>query len=324
VIIMISIPNNPLIRGIVGGLLLASTISLTVLFLTWVERKIIARIQVRYGPNRAGPFGLLQPIADAVKLLTKEDIIPEDADKAVFWATPIVAFTVGFLAWVTIPFTKRLVVSNLNIGVLYIMAVSSLAPIAVIMAGWAPNNKYNLIGGMRYAAHMISYELPLVLSMMGVVAITRSLNLIEIVEAQSGAWFIFLQPLGFVVFFVAAVAEMGRIPFDLLEAEGELVAGWTTEFAGMKFSMLLFAEYIHTLVDSALIVILFLGGWLGPAILPPLIWFLLKMGLIILFLMWARGTLPRVRIDQLLTIGWKVLLPLALLNITLTGVILAL
>ncbi|MFQ5975912.1 MAG: NADH-quinone oxidoreductase subunit NuoH [Candidatus Hydrothermarchaeales archaeon] len=321
---MANIFEIPLVRGIVGGLLLATVIALSVLFLTWVERKIIARIQVRYGPNRAGKFGLLQPIADAVKLLTKEDIIPEAADKAVFWATPIIAFAVAFLAWVTIPFTGSLVVSNLNIGVLYVLAVSSLAPIAVIMAGWAPNNKYNLLGGMRYAAHMISYEVPLVLSMMGVVAITRSLNLIEIVEAQTSSWFIFLQPLGFVVFFAAAVAEMGRIPFDLFEAEGELVAGWNTEFAGIKFSLLLFAEYIHMLVDSALIVILFLGGWLGPALFPPLFWFLLKMTLIILFLMWVRGTLPRIRIDQLLNFGWKLLLPLALVNIGVTGVILVL
>ncbi len=321
---MISILENPLVRGIVGGALLAAIIALTVLFLTWVERKIIARIQVRFGPNRAGPFGLLQPLADSIKLLTKEDIIPEAADKTVFWATPIVGFAVAFLAWVAIPFDKNLVVSNLDIGVLYVLAVSSLAPIAVIMAGWAPNNKFNLLGGMRYAAHMISYEVPLILSMMGVVAITQSLNMIEIVEAQASGWFFFLQPIGFVVFFTAAVAEMGRIPFDLLEAEGELVAGWTTEFAGIKFSLLLFAEYIHMLADSALIVILFLGGWLGPAILPPLIWFLLKMLLIIIFLMWARAALPRIRIDQLLNFGWKYLLPLAIINIGVTGVILAL
>lgn len=321
---MTSILENPVIRGLVGGLILATVISLSTLFITWVERKMVARFQVRYGPNRAGPFGLLQPIADAVKLLTKEDIVPDAADKKVFWITPIIAFGIAFLAWVTIPFTKTLVVSNLSIGVLYVLAVTSLAPIAVLMAGWSPNNKFNLLGGMRYTAQMISYEVPLMLSMMGVVAITGSLNLIEIVEAQSGSWFIFLQPIGFIVFFTAAVAEMGRIPFDLLEAEGELVGGWTTEFTGMKFSLLLFSEYIHMLADSALIVILFLGGWMGPAILPPLFWFLLKMAMIVLSLFWARSTLPRVRIDQLLNFGWKILLPFALFNIGITGVILAL
>jgi NADH-quinone oxidoreductase subunit H len=319
---MAEIFQNPLVRGIVGGVTLSALISLLVLFLTWVERKVVARFQVRYGPNRAGKFGLLQPLADAVKLLTKEDIIAEAADKPVFWAAPVIAFGVGFLAWVTIPFTDRLVVSNLDIGVLYVIAVSSLAPIAVIMAGWSPNNKYNLLGGMRYTAQMISYEVPLVLSIMGVVALARSLNLIEIVQAQSKIWFIFLQPLGFLVFFAAAVAEMGRIPFDLLEAEGELVAGWHTEYTGIKFALLLFAEYIHMLIEAALIVILFLGGWYGP-ILPPLVWFLIKMSLIILFLMWVRGTLPRVRIDQLLNVGWKILLPIALFNIGVTGIILA-
>ncbi|MFQ6136972.1 MAG: NADH-quinone oxidoreductase subunit NuoH [Candidatus Hydrothermarchaeales archaeon] len=319
---MAEIFQNPLVRGIVGGVILSALISLLVLFLTWVERKVVARFQVRYGPNRAGKFGLLQPLADAVKLLTKEDIIAEAADKPVFWAAPVIAFGVGFLAWATIPFTDRLVVSNLDIGVLYVIAVSSLAPIAVIMAGWSPNNKYNLLGGMRYTAQMISYEVPLVLSMMGVVALAGSLNLIEIVQAQSKIWFIFLQPLGFLVFFAAAVAEMGRIPFDLLEAEGELVAGWHTEYAGIKFALLLFAEYIHMLIEAALIVILFLGGWYGP-ILPPLVWFLIKMSLIILFLMWVRGTLPRVRIDQLLNVGWKILLPIALFNIGVTGIILA-
>jgi NADH-quinone oxidoreductase subunit H len=339
------------LRGVIGVLIIITFISLNVLFLTWLERKIIARIQVRYGPNRAGKFGLLQPIADTVKLLCKEDIIPTKADRAVFTLAPAVAFAAALLPVVAIPVGTGLVVSDLNIGILYIVAVSSLSTIALIMAGWGSNNKYALLGGMRAVAQSLSYEIPLVLSVIGVVALAGSLSMGEIVNAQSKtwlyifpAWFIFLQPLGFMVFFIAAVAEMARIPFDLPESESELVAGFHTEYSGMKFALLLFAEYIHMVVAAALIVILFLGGWHLPfmylvptylsSILPVMIVkivvallqftiFLAKMYIIIFILMWVRGTLPRIKITQMLSIGWKALIPLALLNIGITGIVLA-
>jgi NADH-quinone oxidoreductase subunit H len=341
-----------LIKGLVGVVILLAVISLNVLFLTWMERKVIARIQVRYGPNRAGPFGLLQPLADVIKLLFKEDIIPQKADRAVFTLAPAIAFTVAFLPALAIPFGEGLIVSDLNIGILYIVAVSALATIPVIMAGWSSNNKYSLLGGMRSAAQSISYEIPLGLSIIGVVALAGSLSMVTIVERQATTWlyviptwFIFLQPIGFAVFFLAALAEMARIPFDLPEAESCLVAGFHTEYGAMKFAMLLFAEYIHMVIASALMVILFLGGWHGPglSLLPiallkvapasiagalspilvtllSLFYFFAKLYAVIFVLMWIRATLPRVRIDQLLDIGWKVLLPLALLNIAITGI----
>ena len=309
----------PLIRGTVGAVILVSAISVALLFLIWLERKIIGRIQHRYGPNRVGPFGILQMMVDGIKLFTKEDIVPENADKLVFTLAPIIAFTIAFLPFVVIPFSKVLVTSNINIGILYILAVSSLAIPPVIMAGWAPNNKYNLLGGMRSAAMMISYEVPMALAIIGVVMLAGSLNLIDIVEAQAKVWYIFPQILGFLIFLLAAFAEIGRLPFDLAEAESELVQGWTTEYSGMRFAFLLFAEYMHSVLASLLIVILFLGGWHGP-LLPPAAWLLTKTFFVMTFLMWMRGVVPRVRIDQLLNIGWKVLIPLALFNIFITGV----
>ncbi|MEK6978247.1 MAG: NADH-quinone oxidoreductase subunit NuoH [Candidatus Hydrothermarchaeota archaeon] len=308
----------PLVRGVVGATILIASISLALLFLIWLERKLIARLQQRYGPNRAGKFGILQIIADGIKLLTKEDIVPAAADRWVFNAAPVLGFGIAFLAFVAIPFGEGLIVSDLNIGILYIMAVSSLAVVPVIMAGWAPNNKYNLLGGMRSAAQMISYEVPLTLSIVGVVMMAGSLSTVAIVEAQKRLWFIVPQILGFIVFLVAAFAESARLPFDLPEAESELVQGWTTEYSGMKFAMLLFAEYIHSILAALLVTVLFLGGWNGP-ILPPTVWFLLKAFVVLLFFMWMRASVPRVRIDQLLNIGWKVLIPLALLNIVITG-----
>ncbi|MFQ6105621.1 MAG: NADH-quinone oxidoreductase subunit H, partial [Candidatus Hydrothermarchaeaceae archaeon] len=249
--------QNPLIRGIVGAIVLASLISLALLFLIWLERKFIGRLQNRYGPNRVGKFGILQMVVDGIKLLVKEDVIPEKADRPVFTAAPILGFAIAFLPFVAIPFSKSLIVSNINIGILYILAVSSLAVVPTIMAGWGPNNKYNLLGGMRAAAMMISYEIPAALAVIGVVMLSGSLNMIEIVNAQEKVWFILPQILGFSVFIVAAFVEASRLPFDLSEAESELVQGWTTEYSGMKFAMLLFAEYIHAVLVSLLMVILF-------------------------------------------------------------------
>jgi NADH-quinone oxidoreductase subunit H len=319
--------GNPLIRGLVGALVVVAFISLNVLFLTWLERKVIARVQIRYGPNRAGPFGLLQPVADTAKLLTKEDIVPKAADRLIFTLAPAVAFTIAVMPAISIPLAGGLIVTDLNVGIFYIIAVSSLATIPVIMAAWGSNNKYSLLGGMRAVAQSLSYEIPLVLSIVGVIALTGSMSMVKIVEAQKGAWFVLLQPLGFAVFYIAAVAEMGRIPFDLPESESELVSGFHTEYTGMKFALLLFAEYIHMIVATALIVILFLGGWNLPFITLPSIFqavvFLAKMYIVILVLMWTRGTLPRVKINVMTAIGWKILIPFALLNIFITGILLS-
>ncbi len=330
-------------KALVGVVAVILFLSLNVLFLTWLERKVIARIHVRYGPNRAGPFGLLQPIADMLKLLTKEDIVPEKADRLVFNLAPVMAFLFALLPAVTIGIGSGLIAADLPAGVLYIAAVSSLSTIAVLMAAWGSNNKYSLLGGMRTAAQSLSYEIPLVLSMLGIVAIVGSLSTQDIVEAQSSAWFgiipkwfIFYQPLAFIVFLSAVVAEMGRIPFDLPESESELVAGFHTEYSGMKFAMFMFAEYIHFVVGSALLVTLFLGGWYLPVISPlaenlgvlkylvQVAIFVAKMYVVIFFLMWVRGTLTRTKVNDMLGFGWKGLLPLALLNVVVTGVVLTL
>ncbi|MEE8400563.1 MAG: NADH-quinone oxidoreductase subunit NuoH [Candidatus Hydrothermarchaeaceae archaeon] len=313
-----------LIKGFFGALILISFVSLNVLFLTWYERKLIARIQVRYGPNMAGKFGLLQPLADGIKLFGKEDIIPKDADRTVFTFAPAAAFAVALLPVVAIPFAGGLIVSDLNAGVLYIIAVSSLATIPMIMGGWGSNNKYALLGAMRAVAQSISYEIPLVLSFIGVIALAGSMSTVQITNAQTNLWYVFLQPLGFIVFFIASIAEMGRIPFDLPESESELVAGFHTEYSGMKFAIFLFAEYIHMVIAASLMVILFFGGWNVPFMtLPPIGQFFVFMGkmyVIISVLIWIRGTLPRVTVLQMTAIGWKVLIPLALLNIAITGV----
>jgi NADH-quinone oxidoreductase subunit H len=315
---LLSLLANPWMRGIVGALGLASIIAGSIILLLWLERKFIGRLQHRYGPNRVGKYGILQLVVDGIKLFTKEDIVPRDADKMVFTLAPIIGFAVALLPFLAIPFSEKLIVSDLNVGILYILAVSSLAVVPTLMAGWSPNNKYNLLGGMRAAAMMISYEVPMGLAIIGVVMLTGSLSMVEIVKAQEKLWFIFPQILGFAVFVVAAFVESARLPFDLPEAESELVQGWTTEYSGMKFAMLLFAEYIHSILASLLIAILFLGGWHGP-VLPAPVWLLVKTFLVLLVLMWMRATVPRVRIDQLLNIGWKVLIPLALLNIAVTG-----
>jgi len=310
--------HNPLIRGIIGAIFWVSFLGGALIILPWLERKVVARVQHRYGPNRVGPFGILQLLVDSVKLLTKEDIVPKGADKFVFNLAPLVAFMLALLAFVPIPFSPVLVASNLNVGILYILAVSSLSGGVFLLTGWAPNNKFNLIGGMRAAAMMVAYEIPMALAVIGVIMMAGSLNLVEIVEAQSRVWFVIPQILGFLIFMVAAFAECGRLPFDLAEAESELVQGWTTEYPAMKFAMLLFAEYGHTILAAFLVTILYLGGWHGP-ILPGPLWVFLKTFSVILFLMYMRGVLPRVRIDQFLSIGWKVLIPLALLNVFLTG-----
>jgi len=322
--------SNSWARGIIGALIWAVIIGVGGLYLTLVERKVMARIQTRYGPNRWGPYGILQPVADALKLLGKEDIVPAAADSYVFRLAPIVAFAPTFAAFVVIPATATLIASRLEIGVLFYIALTSLAPVGALMAGWGPNNKWNLLGGLRFAAQMLSYELPLVLSLLGPIMLAQSLDLITIVEKQSGywlafipRWYIFIQPLAFVAFFISFMAESGRVPFDIPDAESEIVQGWTTEYSGMKFVLLLLVEYVHLIGGSILTVLLFLGGWNGPAFLPPIAWFAIKLTPVVFIMLLIRAVHFRTRIDQLLAIGWKFLLPLALINIGITSIILA-
>ncbi|RLF61484.1 MAG: NADH-quinone oxidoreductase subunit NuoH [Thermoplasmata archaeon] len=310
---------NIWIRGIIGAIFWVALLGISIIILPWLERKVVARVQHRYGPNRVGPFGVLQLLVDAVKLLTKEDIVPADADAFVFNLAPVIGFALAFLPFVVIPFSPSLVTSNLNVGILYILAISSLSASVFLLTGWAPNNKFNLIGGMRAAAMMVAYEIPMALAVIGVVMMAGSLNLVDIVEAQAKVWYVVPQFLGFLIFMVAAFAECGRLPFDLAESESELVQGYTTEYTAMKFAMLLFAEYAHTILAAFLVTILYLGGWNGP-FLPAPLWVFIKTFAVIVFFMYMRGVLPRVRVDQFVNIGWKILIPLALLNIFLTGI----
>jgi len=300
---------------------------LTASYLVWFERKLLARMQIRLGPNRAGKFGLLQPIADGIKLLVKEDTVPDGADRVLFLLAPAVVATTALLMFAVVPLAPDLVlwgrkiplvVSDLNIGLLYIFALSSLGVYGVVLGGWASNSKYSLLGGIRGAAQMISYELSLGLSLVPMVMLARSFSLVDIVNAQRSYPFILVQPLSFAIFFISAVAESKRIPFDLPEAENELGAGFHMEYSGMRFGLFFLGEYVHMQVLGALIAVFFLGGWHGP-ILPPLVWLFIKIILVAFVMIWIRGTLPRLRYDQLMALGWKVLIPAALINIVLTG-----
>ena len=299
---------------------------------TWAERKIIGRMQLRLGVNRTGPFGLLQPLADGLKLLFKESIVPQGCDRATYELAPILSLVPAIMALAIVPFsdqswtvfgrTVQPFIANLNIGILYIFAWSSLSPYGLIFAGWSSNNKYSLLGALRASALVISYEIPFSFSIIGVIMFVGSLNLIDIVNAQQHIYqyFIFRQPIAALIFFISIIAETNRSPFDLSEAESELVAGYFTEYAGMRFSMFFLAEYISMFVISSMFTIFFLGGWHGP-ILPPILWFLIKTYFIVISFMWLRATLPRIRYDQMMSFCWKVLLPVSILNIFITAFI---
>jgi NADH-quinone oxidoreductase subunit H len=289
--------------------------------LIWLERRLLALWQDRYGPNRVGPFGLLQVLADMVKVLTKEDWVPPFADRPVFIIAPAVIVVSVVMSFAVIPFAPGIGVVDLNIGLLFFLAMSSLGVYSVALAGWASDSKYSLLGGLRSAAQMLSYEVFMGLSLMGVVMLSGSFNLFEIVEAQRGMWFCIPQFLGLVIFLIAGIAETHRLPFDLPEAESELVAGFHSEYSGMKFGMFFVGEYLGITLVSAFIVALFFGGWMGP-LLPPLVWFTLKTLFFICLFILLRASLPRPRYDQLMAYGWKVMLPLALLNVVATGGIL--
>jgi len=289
--------------------------------LTWIERRVLAWWQDRYGPNRAGPFGILQAIADVIKILLKEDWIPPLSDKAVFVIAPGIVAVTMLIAFAVVPFAPGLVIADLNIALLFFLAMTGLSVYSVTFAGWASNNNYSLLGSLRTAAQMISYEVFMALSLVGVVVLAGSFSLVEIVEAQRGMWYFVPQFVGLVVFFLAAIAETHRLPFDLPEAEHELVAGYHTEYSGMKFGLFFLGEYLGMMLWSAMIVTLFFGGWLGPAFLPPLVWFVLKVAFFLGVFLLLRASLPRPRYDQLMGYAWKFLLPLALLNVLVTGAV---
>jgi NADH-quinone oxidoreductase subunit H len=314
--------------ALVKVLIVFTAVLLTVAYMTLMERKVLGHMQVRYGPNRVGPFGLLQPVADGIKLFFKEDIVVPHANRLIYILSPAVLVICALVSFAVIPFGNTitimgksidLVVADVNVGLLFLFAISSLGVYGIVMGGWASNNKYSLLGSIRSSAQMISYELSLGLSIMGVLMIAGSLSLNNIVEAQSSMWFIVYQPLGFIIYLISAVAEASRTPFDLTECENELVAGYQTEYSSMKFGLYYLAEYAHILLISSLAVTLFLGGWHGP-FLPPVIWFLIKVFIFIFFFIWVRATYPRFRYDQLMKFGWKVLFPLSLFNILLTAV----
>ncbi|MFC1974438.1 NADH-quinone oxidoreductase subunit NuoH [Chloroflexota bacterium] len=284
----------------------------------YIERRGMGRMQARLGPNRAGPFGLLQPVADAIKVLLKEDLVPARADRIVHWLAPVVAFAPALMIFAVVPFQDGALLADLNIGILYVVAISSVSTVGIFMAGWGSNNKYSLLGAMRNVAAVVSYEIPLVISILGVVLIAGSLSLNQIVTAQNVP-FILLQPLGFLIFFISGCAEINRSPFDLMEADSELVAGFHIEYSGMKFALFYLVEYAEAMAISAIITTLFLGGWKGP-ILPPWLWFVIKVIAVFFVMVWTRTTFPRVRIDQLMALAWKFLLPLALINLFITAI----
>ncbi len=321
--------------------ILLTAVAYTVL----MERKVLGFIQLRYGPNRVGPWGLLQPLADLIKLMFKEDFTPPGANRIIFIMAPVITAAAAFLPFAVIPFAQNLlppeitiygykinltvaslnqgVIADTNIGLLYIFAVSSLGVYGAVLGGWSSNNKYSLLGGLRLSAQMVSYELALGLSVIGVLMLAGTLSTVKIVEAQKCIPFVVYQPLGFVLFMTAALAECGRTPFDLIECENELVAGYQTEYSSMKWALFMMGEYTHIIVASALATTLFLGGWQGP-VLPPIVWFVIKTFALVFFFIWVRGTFPRFRFDQLMQLGWKVLLPLSLVNILITGAVILL
>ncbi|SDJ82829.1 NADH-quinone oxidoreductase subunit NuoH [Microbulbifer yueqingensis] len=298
-----------------------TTAVLLAALLTWGERRLLGFWQDRPGPNRVGPFGLFQVVADMLKLFFKEDFIPRFADKPVFVLAPTIVMAAMLLGFAIIPVAPMVGVIDLNIGLLFFLALSSMAVYSVILGAYASNNKYALLGGLRAAAQTVSYEVFMGLSLMGVVMMAGSFNLREIVLAQEGSWFIVPQFAGFMIFFIAGIAESHRLPFDLPEAEHELTAGFHTEYSGMKFGMFFVGEYLSVILISALVTTLFLGGWLGPW-LPPTVWFFLKTGLMVMVFVLLRAAIPRPRYDQLMQFGWKIMLPLALANLLGTGAVL--
>ena len=303
---------------------LLTGLSIVVLSLVWIERKFIGRIQMRLGPMHVGPYGLLQPVADAIKLVAKEDLLSPWVDRAVYWIAPLAVFVPSFMIWVTIPISRDVVIRNMEMGLFYIVAFSVLSIVGLVAAGWASSNKYAVLGGFRAAAQLISYEIPLIMSVLGVAMLSQSLNLQSIVESQGTIVNALVQPLGLLIFFTAGLAEIGRTPFDIHPAESEVVGGPFVEYSGAHWSIFFLAEYINTFAVAALTVLLFLGGWLVPGLSGDIttlgiLVFFIKTYFVVLIIFWFRGTYPRLRIDQLMSFGWKVLVPLSFLNIIITA-----
>lgn len=328
----------PVIAVIVKVLIVLGAVLTFVAYLTLIERKVLGWIQVRIGPNRVGPWGLLQPLADGAKLLLKEEITVANANKLIYLIAPLIVVVCALVPFGVIPFSKGLglehilgpmadkfdlnrgVISDINVGILFIFGVSSLGVYGVILGGWASNSKYSLLGGIRAGAQMISYELGLSLAVIGVLLLAGTLSLWQIVESQSSvlSWYVFRQPLGFILFLIAGSAEIARTPFDLMECENELVAGYQTEYSSMKFGLFYLGEYAHLLFLSCLITTLYFGGWQGP-ILPPVVWFLVKVFFFVFVFVWIRGTYPRLRYDRVMSFGWKFLLPAGIFNVMATA-----
>ncbi len=309
-----------------------------VAYLTYAERKILSDMQDRLGPMEVGPHGLLQPLADGLKLFFKEDIIPAGANKIIFSASPILVLVPALIGFAVVPFGRDALqlgaieikpyITDINIGLLYVLAFSSLGAYGILLGGWASNSKYSLLGGLRSAAQVISYELPLGLALVGPILLAESLSLQDMTVAQGGGiwrWFIVTQPVAFVIYMICAIAETNRLPFDLPEAESELVAGFFTEYSGMRFSFFFLAEYANMILVSCIAVVVFLGGWQAPLpaleFIPPIVWFLAKVYFLLFFYIWLRATVPRLRFDQLMAFGWKLMLPIALVNVLLTSIV---
>jgi NADH-quinone oxidoreductase subunit H len=311
---------------LLAAIVICTACALAFMGLTYVERKVVARIQDRIGPNQAGPYGLLQPIADGIKMFTKEDTTPAEADRWVYNFAPLVIAVFALMTYAVIPFAPGVVGTNLNIGAVYVIAIGSGSTIAILMAGWGSNNKYSLLGAFRTVAQLVGYEVPMLLNVLPVVMLAGSMSLVDIVDQQTlnnggnGIPFLLMLPLSALVFLISGIAETGRSPFDLLEAESEIVAGFHVEYSGMKFALFFLGEYVNAMAVSFLFAVLFLGGYAGP-VLPPYIWLLIKVALVFFVLMWLRGTLPRVRVDQLMSLNWKFLVPMSIVNIILMMVL---
>ena len=320
--VLLAISLTDFIWLVVGLFIMFSVLSIVVMSMIWLERKLLGRLQLRLGPTRTGPMGLLQPVADAVKLILKEDIIPASSEKAIFWVAPIIVVISAFMIWVTIPGTQSAVIQNLDMGLFYIIAFSVIGILGLVLAGWGSANKYGTLGGLRAAAQLISYEIPIIMVAISVAMLAQSLDLREIVNQQDDYIFALVQPLGLILFFIAGLAEVGRTPFDIYFAESEIVGGPFVEYSGAHWSVFFLAEYINTFAIAALTVILFFGGWSGPLLSGgwEIIWFLVKVYLVILVIFWVRGTFPRLRIDQLMAFAWKVMVPLSFLSVVMTAV----
>jgi NADH-quinone oxidoreductase subunit H len=309
-----------MVVGLIGVMAL---VAVNALFLIWMERKVSAHMQLRPGPMEVGWHGAIQTIADALKLLGKELITPEEVDRPIYWLAPIVIFLPVMLSFLVIPFSATWIIRDMNVGIVLILAFSTLAVLSILMAGWSSNNKYAVLGAIRSVAQNVAYEIPLLVTVMSIILMVGSFKLTDIVAAQGRLWFVLVQPVAFILYIICATAETNRAPFDLPEAESELVAGFHTEYSGMRFALFFLAEYTNMFIVSAIATVLFLGGWHGP-FLPGVVWFLIKVYAVIFLLMWFRWTFPRTRFDQLITFAWKILIPLSFANLLITALVLKL